>query len=311
MSDFRNQTNMKQIIREYLTFSKRERNGIFVLLAIILVLICYLNSSDKFITQKNIEFSKFENEILALNSTDTLYKITKRKAESRIISNASVANITYFQFNPNHLPEKDWRRLGLSDKQISSIKKYESKGGEFRKKEDLKKMYVISTKLYEKLEPHIVFSIDEKQNEKQKEKMAPSYSRLPKETLELNSADSAQLTELKGIGPFYAKAIIKYRNQLGGFASVEQLLEVWKFDQEKYELVKEQVTLDPSKIKKININTCTAKELKHPYLNWKIVNAVINFRSKHGSFHTLEEIKQTAVIDEKIFLKLLPYLSVE
>jgi len=60
---------MKQFIRDYLTFNKRERNGLFVLLSIIAVLIIYLNVSEQFITAPKVDFTKFESEIKQFNSS--------------------------------------------------------------------------------------------------------------------------------------------------------------------------------------------------------------------------------------------------
>jgi competence protein ComEA len=297
---------MKQIIRDYLTFNKRERNGIFVLLTIILSLLIYLMLSDKCIPHEKIDFEKFEKEIQALHAV-------AEKKDSRIhsgvinrtIAPASATGIApeRFAFNPNHLSEANWKRLGLTDKQIHSIRNYELKGGTFRKKEDVKKMYTIPPELYSSLEPYIEIPAEESQTFKTKNP-APEIK-----IMELNSMDSVQLTTIKGIGPFFAKTIIKYRNALGGFHSKEQLMEVWKFDQEKYDAIEKYITVNGSKVKRININTCTAKELKHPYINWKIANGIINYRMKHGDFHSVDEIKKTDLLDDVTFLKIVPYLS--
>ncbi len=209
-----------------------------------------------------------------------------------------------FSFNPNNLSSEDWRKLGLTDNQIRSLKKYELKGGKFRKKEDVKRMFCISKELYDSLEPYI--NIPQEITSNTTNSSGINETNL----LELNSADSAQLTTLKGIGPFYAKSIIKYRNLLGGFYSKEQLMEVWKLDKEKYELVEKYFTVDKNKIIKIGLNSCTASELKHPYLNWKMVNGIISYRNKHGNFTTVEDVLKTDILDESTFLKMAPYLKV-
>jgi competence protein ComEA len=302
---------MNQIIRDYLTFNKRERNGIVVLLTIILSLLIYLMVADKCFRKERIDFSKFEKEIQLLQATtETKKKGLRYIAATKPITAASavVSSPERFTFNPNQLPEAEWKKLGLTNQQIHSIKNYESKGGRFLKKEDVKKMYTISPELYASLEPYIEIPVEEK---------TPLFKTADKKNpvseikiMELNSVDSLQLTTIKGIGPFYARTIIKFRNALGGFHSKEQLMEVWKFDQEKYNALEKYITVDASKVMRINVNTCTAKELKHPYINWKIANGIINYRSKHGNFHTLEEIKKTDLLDEETFLKIVPYLKI-
>jgi competence protein ComEA len=300
---------MKQLIREYFTFNKREKNGIFVLVCIILVLLLCIRFSENFSTHEVVDFSKFEKQLQALNPSK------EQKEKSNYIpgkkefasTNPPVTQAAYFNFDPNQLPESDWKKLGLSNKQIRSIKNYESKGGTFRTKEDIKKMYTISASLYAVLEPYI--QIAEKQTTIPAEKLAHTFRTSELKIVEINSADSLQLSTVRGIGPFYAKMIIRYRNLLGGFYTKQQLLEVWKLDKEKYDAIEKYIVVDTSNINKININTCTSKELKHPYINWKTVNGIINYREKHGDFNTINDIKKTDLIDAETFLKLAPYLK--
>ncbi|MGQ0827026.1 MAG: helix-hairpin-helix domain-containing protein [Bacteroidota bacterium] len=290
---------MKRIIRDYLTFNKRERNGVFVLLAIIILLIVYLNISHNFIKEQTVDFTKFEKEVEFLKSSVPEQNLEQKKE----IETHATLESERFDFDPNNLPEADWKRLGLSEKQIRTIKNYEVKGGKFRTKEDVRKMYCISEKMYSSLEPFIIISPSPLAGK--------AIVKKNESTIELNSADSIQLLKLKGIGTFYAKTIINYRSSLGGFVAKEQLMEVWKFDQEKFDQIKDQVTIDNSKIKKININTCTGKELKHPYLKWNEVNAIINYRDKHGKYITIDQIKNTDIINDETYIKIAPYLIIE
>jgi|ERR1019366_8015854 DNA uptake protein ComE-like DNA-binding protein len=309
---------MKQFIRDYLTFNKRERNGLFVLIAIITLMIVYLNISYLFIQPQTVDFTKFEKEIELFNASanhanDSLKnedKFTYQKAGFKQYENdkkTTNSKTERFIFNPNFLSDKDWKRLGLTDKQIKSINNYQAKGGKFRNKEDVKKMYCISEKQYLSLEPYILIPIDKKEFST----FETTIPKLKNILVELNLADSTQLVSLKGIGAFYAKTIIKYRTLLGGFVAKEQLMEVWKFDSIRFEGVKNKITVDASNIKKININTCTAAELKHPYLTWNTVNVICNYRSKHGNYKTVEEIKKTDLVDEITYRKIAPYLVTE
>lgn len=317
---------MKQFIRDYLTFNKRERNGLFVLLSIIILLIIYLNVSDKFVTPEKVDFAKFEKEIELFNtSVQHINDSIKTESKNKYPYSQSISsepgtsekelNIQpeYFVFNPNKLADNDWQRLGLAEKQIQTIKNYEAKGGKFRSKEDVRKMYCISEKQYLSLEPYIQIPVENKNFEsakRQKEEHVKKATFI-KTIVELNSADSAQLTKIKGIGSFYAKTIIKYRNELGGFVAKVQLMEMWKFDFDKFEEIEKYIILDASQIKQININTCTAADLKHPYLSWNAANGIFNYRSKHGRYKTLEEIKNTDLVDDETFRKIAPYLILE
>ncbi len=306
---------MKQFVRNYFTFNKRERNGIVVLLCIIVLQLLYLTFSDKFLTSETVDFIAFKSEIEKTKKVSLKEKATTNYNEDTLVANKSALNTStsktvYFKFDPNDLSAKDWQRLGLSDKQIQVIKNYEAKGGKFYRKEDVKKMYCISPKQYEELVAYIdIPAIAPK-------KVTPLAINTKIKThnstiIDINTADSIQLLQLKGVGPFYAKNIIKLRNSLGGFINKNQLLELWKFDEEKLKQIEEYITIDLNKIKKRNINTLTAKELKHPYLSWNQTNAIVNYKNKHGNYHTVDEIKKTDVIDEKTYLKISPYLTIE
>ncbi|MCK6648271.1 MAG: helix-hairpin-helix domain-containing protein [Bacteroidia bacterium] len=309
---------MKKIVRDFLTFNKRERNGVFVLVSIITILVLYLNVSGGFVKKEPADFSDFDEKVKQLDAL-------KRKAAhsaSKQTSEATPATVVSldgdrFEFDPNTLGEKDWKRLGLPDKLIQTIQRFLSKGGRFHKKEDLKKIYGMKQELYSSLEAYVSIEKEISSSESMpfpavfKEGKVESDRPSSKRLIDLNTADSALLTSIKGVGPFYAKNIIKHRNALGGFVSKEQLMEIWKLDEEKYITIEPYVFVDLSKVKKININTCEAKDLKLPYINWNMANAIVNYRKHHGKYKTLEEIKQTDLVDEKTYRKIVPYLVVE
>jgi DNA uptake protein ComE-like DNA-binding protein len=308
---------MKQFIKDYFTFNKRQRSGVLVLLAIILTELIYLQFSYLISANNVTDFSQFDKEISLFNKSldsiklsEKMMKTTKKTFSKKQQYFKDTIQINYFKFDPNGLPESDWAKLGLSKKQISSIKNYENKGGKFKTKDDVKKMYCISDKQYQLLEPYIAIEQDEiKINNKKKEDNKTTPKKI--EIIELNTADSALLTSIRGIGPFYAKNIIKHRNELGGYYKQEQLLEIWKFDSLKLENIKPYISIDTSFIKKININRCTAEELKHYYLKWNMVNVIINYRAKHGIYKAIEEIKKTDLVDEQTYRKIAPYLTVQ
>ena len=302
---------MKNFFRNYFTFNRRERRGVLLLLSFIALLLGYLILSKYFVSEKDYDFSTYEKEITDLEKTqkdsiDSLKeeKIFYNENEYKVPVSLTNPNPERFNFDPNLLPEADWKRLGLSDKQIHTIKNYESKGGKFRKKEDVKKMYSITPELYTSLEPFIVIPVDTVHHQKYMEK--------PKEVVmvELNSADSVQLDRLKGIGSSFSKRIIKYRNILGGYISKEQLLEVYGFDQDKLNLIKDNISVDASFITRININTASLDELKkHPYIKYNLAQLIINYRKQHGNYKSLNELKKLDLITNEVYDKIVPYLT--
>ena len=190
--------------------------------------------------------------------------------------------------------------MGLSERQANIIKHYEAKGGKFYNKEDVKKIYSITDSDYKRLEPFINFPKAEYTSKKAK----------PGEIIELNSADSAKLTEIRGIGPSFAMRIFRYRERLGGFCNKEQLKEIFGIDSLKYAEIKNEVSVNPGVITKININTVSFNQLRiFPYLGYKQVNAIIQYRVQHGSYASIADMKNIAILDNLILRKIEPYLN--
>ena len=140
------------------------------------------------------------------------------------------------------------------------------------------------------------------------EKHAPIFYK--KSIYEINAADSLQLDSLRLIGMKTANRIIKYRNLLGGFYSLEQLKEVWGFKDSMLIMNQSRLTVDASKIKKININQASVEILKmHPYIHYQKAVVMNNFRKAHGNFKTMDDIKNTKVFTDAELEKLSPYIS--
>jgi competence ComEA-like helix-hairpin-helix protein len=132
----------------------------------------------------------------------------------------------------------------------------------------------------------------------------------PGETVELNTADSATLTRVHGIGPSFARRIIAYRNKLGGFITKDQLKEVYGLDTEKYTEINDEIDIDASRIKKIFINTVDFEQLRRfPYLSYKQANAVIQYRAQHGDYKSMEDMRPIAILNEDILRKIAPYIT--
>lgn len=216
------------------------------------------------------------------------------KANPGILNGNKRLSNALFRFDPNTASTGDWQRLGITLKQAAIIKNYTAKGGRFRKAEDLQKIYGLAKVDYTRLAPFIIIP---------DEKVKPNVA------IELNAADSAKLTSIDGIGGAFAKRIIYYRERLGGFIAKEQLKEVFGFDDLKYNEIKGQVKVDAGRIRKININTITFDKLRlMPYLNYKQVNAIIEYRKQHGDYASMDGLKNIAIIDADILRKIEPYL---
>lgn len=140
-----------------------------------------------------------------------------------------------------------------------------------------------------------------------------SYSPTPKKrplSIELNSADTLTLQLLYGIGPAYARRIVRYRNLLGGFISKEQLLEVYGFSEELYHNIEPHLTLQCDSINKIDINNVTLKQLAHhPYIDYYQARDLIALRNKGQKFECGNDLLLVPTIDSTTVKRILPYLA--
>ena len=202
----------------------------------------------------------------------------------------SERNYESFAFDPNTVSIDELQRLGLSERQAASIENYRAKGGRFRSKADFQKMYVVSDTLFARLEPFID---------------------IPK--LELNTADSTSLVSLRGIGPYYARKILAYRERLGGFVDAAQLREIEGIDEERFAGLADQVCVDPSKIRRLDLWHETDSVLAaHPYIGPKGARSLLRYRSLYDSTHwTPADLARERVLPEESIEKLKKYIEIQ
>lgn len=216
-----------------------------------------------------------------------------------------------FHFDPNSLPRAGWRQLGLPERTISTILNYLEKGGKFRTKEDLKKIYGIRPEQYDILEDYIRIGSDGEVYAKKEKLTFPSQGARLYQAVDLNSADTVALIALPGIGSKLASRIIAFREKLGGFYDVEQVREVYGLADSAFQKCRQYMYVDLSELSKININDVSLEELKkHPYLR-TLAPAIISYRHEHGAFASVEELQKIFLINEAVLKKIAPYLRTE
>ncbi len=304
---------MHAAIKNYFGITKKEWNGMLVLAALMILILVAPDVYQLFVIPEKVDFRRIKEAQLILNEAiaeKPVYGNNTYDPVNKADASFSTKKLKakYFSFNPNNLPAELWEKLGLSERQIKVIKNYEAKGGKFYKKEDLQRIYSVKPEDYARLEPYI--DIPEKKFSNNYPNTASLYKSRPMVMVEINHADSAQLTAIKGIGPAFANRILKYRNRLGGFYRKTQLLEVYGLDSTKYEEIEKQVVIDASEITKININTCDFDDLKrNPYLNFKQMNAIIQYRKQYGNYKSISDLKNVAILSDEVIRKTEPYFS--
>jgi competence protein ComEA len=298
-----------QKIRSYLFnffhFNKQERNGVFILCLIIIVLFAFrlaMPHMYKGDSQVQLITADLKSSQKLSENMDADNKHSKREV---------FVSAQRFVFNPNTLTQEDAEKLGFSKKLSTTLINFRSKGGKFFKPEDLKKLYGLSPRLYEELESYVLIPQKEYKQDSVFTSKPHFYEKktFTKELVEINSADSLSIVFLKGIGPGFTKRIIKYRSMLGGFHSINQLKEVYGMTDSLYINLSSQIKLDATNLTKMPINAIDFNSLrKHPYFNFQTAQAIINFRTKHGKL-TEADVKSLGIFSEEKIKLILPYLS--
>ncbi len=182
-----------------------------------------------------------------------------------------------FRFNPNTVSVEDLVRLGFSPKQAEAIDSYRQKGGKYRRKSDFAKSYVVSDSVYRRLEKYIDIPL-----------------------LDINVADSAAFDGLPGIGGYYASKMVEYRAQLGGYSCKEQLLEIYHFDQERYDGLKDLIKV--SKPKPYRLWSLPADSLRlHPHIHdWRTARAIVLYRDNNErSLWTVDGLEAAGILEKE------------
>ena len=311
---------------KHFNFSKKERNGTFILLFLIILFITIPFLLPFFIKPENHDFKKIDGAITQLKQqpiehfkhgsdkrNDTGYDTT--------INNklAEHTKIELFYFNPNTLPDEGWKKLGIRDKTISTIHNYLSKGGKFYKPEDIGKIWEIRKEEADRLIPYI--KIEQPGNPKEyksyNNKAFPTNINttnhkvtLPK--IDINTADTSLFIALPGIASKLANRIITFRNKLGGFYKVDQIAETFGLRDSVFQLIKPLLFINNTRLTQFNINTATVDELKqHPYIRYAIANSIVQYRAQHGNFLNIADVKKITLVTDEVFDKMAPYLKVD
>ena len=187
-----------------------------------------------------------------------------------------------FRFNPNTVSVADLQRLGFSEKQAMSIDAYRRKGGRFRRKSDFARSYVVADSVYRRLE---------------------RYIDIPR--VDINAADSADFDALPGIGPWFAARMVAYREELGGYSYPEQLMDIYRFDREKYDGLKDLIRCSgPAPFRLWSLPADSLRS--HPYIrSWTVAKAIVLYREHTpASERSVEGLGRAGILPDSLALKL-------
>lgn len=216
-----------------------------------------------------------------------------------------------FPFDPNTADSTQLLRLGLSSWQVRNIYRYRAGGGVYREPSDFARLYGLTQGRYEELEPYITIGesycpASEKYGKTNIDTLQHPRKLSSGQTVSLATADTTQLKRIPGIGSYYARKISEYGKRLGGYAAVEQILEVDGVPAEAMDYV----TVNPASIKRINVNKADyATLVRHPYLSPMQVRAIMDHRRLRGNLRQLSELRLMPAFHNYDFQRIEPYIE--
>ena len=269
--------HLKRFFTEITDFSKKE--FIFILSVIFLVAIIKIGAYFYTNQTKSYSFEVIERP----KSTFENFEEKDFYENKKSYSNNRWDKANLFTFDPNTIDEQGLLKIGFSPKVAKIFLNYRNKGGRFKTKEDVSKVFGVSPKLYQHIENHIYIN--------PKNIVSPAVSKPSFENtiIDINKANVAQLKSLYGIGNYYAQKIVETREKIGSYINVEQFRFVCRMPDSTFDKMKSRITLTPSVIKKININKASKEDLEsHPFIAKWQVDDILKHRPIYGEADLLE-----------------------
>ncbi|SFE32698.1 DNA uptake protein ComE [Chitinophaga sp. CF118] len=295
---------MKQTFwKTYFSFSRQERLGITTLLVLISICVSIPAAWEYYYPPVIADDDTLAQAWMPLQTTD-------------VVKTAPATKGILFSFDPNRLSEQGWIKLGVAPRNIQTILHYRAKGGVFRKKEDLLRIYGFPSDMFAKLAPYIQITVPERDSLSRSEyrTQAIKWERervvTKARVIDINEADSAVWESLNGIGPVLAGRIIRFRDKLGGFYDISQVRETYGLPDSTFVKIQASLQLNKVSLKFLDINHLDERSLaQHPYIHYKLARLIVLYRNSNGPFKQADELLAIPLVDDKIYRKLEPYIK--
>lgn len=311
---------LRSVIRSLFALSATETRGFWAFIVLLLAgwfaFWLYQESRPAIAFMQPGDARKLDSLYQLILASDSVEAMAKSKPISGKPAETEMAKpeIRNFPFDPNHADYQELMELGFDKRLASQLLAYRKAGGSFRYKADLQKLYNMTDSLYTRLRPFITLP-DKPAFQAEKETDLESAKAVVKEPLRLdvNAADSLEFLKLYGIGPVFAGRLVKFRDALGGFVSVQQVKEMYGLPEETFIGIQNNLYVaDTFKPEFIRLNTASMEELaKHPYLSYAQAKVLIAYRQQHGPFQQKEDLLKIHTFNEALLHKLAPYLTID
>lgn len=299
--------NLKRWIRNFFGFSRAQTNGFIILLPLLTMFIFSAPVYRWWVSRQPHDFS--QDRILL----DSLARYWEAKEVNPLPEEEEVA-VRLFLFDPNAVSKDELLAMGFSSGLATRLVNYRRKGGQFKLKRDLLKLYGMDSAFYEMLAPYINLPEEFVKAElKSSDGLRPAIKKHTAVRFDLNRADTTLLKAVYGIGSKLSARIVNFRESIGGFISKQQLHEIYGLDSAVVQRLDSASFIQPDfQVRTLNINDATAVQLAaHPYISKRMATAIVTYRFQHGRYSSIDDLGKILLIDEKQLERLKPYLVVD
>lgn len=274
----------KNALHFFYRFNKGQRKGIVALFLLILIFQAAYFVFTAFDFQTKEEESAKEKEWLSQQPEIDRLKSREGGKEEKI-----------YPFNPNYISDYKGYVLGMTAEQIDRLHAYRDSGKFINTPEEFRIVTKVSDSIFNRISPYFKFPEFKKKNTVAEVAVADVPAKnadMPLAVIDINTAQEEDLMKVSGIGPQYAKMILRHRTQLGGFVSLEQMDDFSELPAEVAGRLKKQfIVNDSPQVTKINVNTASLSQLAYfPYFNRQLAKAILTQRSMKGKFSKIEEL---------------------
>jgi len=294
-----------KIFKSHFWYTKNQRNGILLLLIIIIFLQLILHFKN-FDSQQMVDLS--QPKITSYNKQlDSLKKKSSKKKKFKI-----------YPFNPNYISDYKGYQLGMNVDEIDRLLAHREQRLYVNSAKEFQTITKISDSLLQKISPFFKFPewVQKKNNNKNNQQRYIPNSRINVSeitTVDINKATLKDFTAIEGVDEYISERIIKYRSKLQGFSFKEQLFEVWGLDEQMANKILSTFSIKNKPIiKKVNINTASFKEvLSNPYIDYELCIQIFDYKDEVAELQSISEIKNIEGFPIKKYNRIVLYLLAE
>lgn len=300
---------MKRIVKEYLSFTRKERTAIVLLLVLMGLFIAapYLYSPEQLPPVDTRELEQY------LGGQTPSAEMMRHKKGALSEENRVPSRL--FVFDPNTLSAAGWQQLGIRERTSLTILRFRSKGGRFRRAEDLRKIWGLTTADADRLIPYVRIPEGEYSGTGNGKTERLGRDRPVPDHISVNAATVEDWQALPGIGVVLANRIVRYRDRLGGFTSVDQVRKTYGISDSVFNHILPLLRLDaalPAVVAGLDLNTASAQQLsRQTGIPEAIARSIVVYRQQYGPFQAVTDLKKIVLISDSLFRLIEPHVYIK